>query len=179
MSIKDMKRSDWHRVLSKDYVARDFDMGSIQGQMSLSILRELTGPLTVHYPFGDVLIADKDFRWLQIALEGQYFWITAMYDSNERLINLYFDITGGNCFDNPDNPNFEDMYLDIVATDNVLMILDQDELDEALENGDISREEYDHAESVCRELYKYLTANRDKVVEWCDRSYGELKLLLS
>ena len=178
MSIKDMKRSNWPRVLVKEYVARDFEHEGLQGHMSLSVLRELTGPLTIHYPFGDVLIADKDFRWLQIALKGQCFWITAMYDSNEQLINLYFDITNGNCFDNPDNPCFEDMYLDIVAANNVLMILDQDELDEALENGDINRDEYDHAEKVCRELYKYLTVNIDKVAAWCNRSYRELKLLL-
>lgn len=70
------------------------------------------------------------------------------------------------------------MYLDVVAADNVLMILDQDELDEALENGEISREEYDHAEKVCRELYDYLLVNKEKVVAWCNRSYRELKLLL-
>lgn len=106
MYTKDMKRSNWRRVLRKDYVAKDFETDGQQGQMSLSVLKELTAPLTIHYPFGDVLIADKDFRWLQIALKGQFFWMTAMYNNKEQLINLYFDITSGNRFDNPDNPCF-------------------------------------------------------------------------
>ena len=178
MSIKDMKRSNWPRVLCKDYAAKNFEIDGMRGQVSLIVLKELTGPLTVHYPFGDVLIADEGFRWLQIALKDQFFWITAMYDRNEQLINLYFDITNGNRFDAPENPCFEDMYLDIVAAAGNLMILDQDELDEALTGGEISREEYDHAQKVCRELYAYLTMNKDKIVDWCNHSYAELKMLL-
>ena len=179
MSTKDMKRSNWPRLLEKEYVAKDFEVDGIQGKMSLHVLRKLTGPLTIHYPFGDVLIADQDYRWVQIALKEQFFWITAMYDSRERLVNLYFDITGGNCFDDPDNPCFEDLYLDIVAAGDNFAILDQDELDEALKTGEIDRQKYDHAQRVCGELYEYLAKRRNKVVDWCNHSYRELKSMLS
>ena len=132
MQSKDMKRTDWGRVLRKDYIARDFRRNGHQGRMSLSILRELTAPLTIHYPFGDVLIADEGFGWLQIALKEQSFWITAMYDRQGQRISLYFDVTAGNCFDNPDNPCFADLYLDIVAIGDVLEVLDRDELQRLL-----------------------------------------------
>ena len=177
-NIKDMKRSDWSRVVRKAYIAQDFVHDGIRGQMSLSVLRELTAPLTVRYPFGDVLIADVGYHWLQIALEGQYFWITAMYDREEKLINLYFDITGGNCFSDPENPSFRDMYLDIVAAGEHLLVLDQEELEEALENGEITQAEYDHAEKVCGELFAYLGENRDKVTKWCGKAHQELKAKL-
>lgn len=179
MSIKDMKRSNWPRVLRKDYIAKDFEMDGRQGQMSLSILRELTAPLTIHYDFGDVLIADTDYRWLQIALKDEFFWLTAMYDNNGQLIELYFDITGGNRFDDPENPCFEDMYLDIAVTGDAMEILDQDELDEALQNGDITQAEYDHAETVCRELYAYLSENKSAVIDLCRRFYEELTAQIS
>lgn len=178
MEIRDMRRTDWSRVLRKRYIARDFERNGHLGQMSLSILQELTAPLTVHYPFGDVRIADKGFGWLQIALKEQYFWITAMYDCQGRRIDLYFDITDGNHFDTPDNPWFADMYLDIVAIGDVLEILDQDELDEALENGDITRMAYDHAQAVCRELYGYLEKNQADIAAWCDQAFRELKAQL-
>lgn len=175
MQSKDMKRTDWGRVLRKDYIAQDFRRNGHQGRMSLSILRELTAPLTIHYPFGDVLIADEGFGWLQIALKEQSFWITAMYDRQGQRISLYFDVTAGNCFDNPDNPCFADLYLDIVAIGDVLEVLDRDELDEALETGDITREEYDHAISVCRKLYAYLAENQVYIADWCDQAFRELK----
>lgn len=178
MGMKDMKRSNWPRVLRKDYVAQDFENNGIRGQMSLTILRELTAPLTVEYPFGKVLIADRDYHWLQIALEGHYFWITAMYNREGTLVDLYFDITAGNCFDNPENPCFRDMYLDIVISGGHLMILDEEELDEALESGNITREEYDQTQKICRELYAYLCHNYEKIMKWCEEAHRELQSLL-
>lgn len=170
-----MKRSNWPRVLKKDYIARDFELDSYSGQMSLSILRNLTAPLTIHYPFGDVLIADTNYSWLQIALKDQFFWFTAMYDDQGRFIQLYVDITAGNCFADPENPCFEDMYLDIdVRSDGTISILDQDELDEALACGAITEEAYRHAQQVCRHLYDYLRVNKDAVLSWCTENYREL-----
>lgn len=174
-----MKRTSWPRVLRKEYVARDFEVNGHQGQMSLIRFRELIAPLTIRYKFADVLIADKDYCWLQIALKEQYFWLTAMFDDKGKLLELYFDITAGNRFDDPENPCFEDMYLDIVIAGDTIEILDQDELDEALQSGDISQQEYDHAEKVCRELFEYLCIHKSKVIDWCNRSYRELKPLLN
>ena len=175
MSIKDMKRTNWPRVLRKDYIAQDVEFQGRRGQVSLSALRELTAPLTIHYDFGDVLIADRDYCWLQLALKDAHVWLTAMYDSRGKLIELYFDITGGNRFDDPENPCFEDMYLDIAVVDDTIAVLDQDELDEALQNGHITQAQYDHAEAVCRELFAYLSANKAEVIDWCTNAYCELK----
>ena len=33
---------------------------------------------------------DTDYAWVQIALEGLPFWLTAMYDDRGRLIQIYF-----------------------------------------------------------------------------------------
>lgn len=176
MSVKDMKRSDWHRVKRREYIARDCEFNGIAGQESLTVLRELTGPLTIHYPFGDTLIADKDYAWLQIGLREQFFWLTAMYDAKGELIQLYFDITGGNCFDDVDNPCFPDMYLDIVVTKTGdIHMIDQEDLDWALENGIITKDEYDHTWKVARELSEYLMRNKDAVVERCNRDFRELR----
>lgn len=175
MNIKDMKRSDWQRCLQKDYIARDFDYNGQHGTMSLHVLRKLTAPLTIHYSFGDVVIADEGYRWLQIALKDRFFWLTAMYDSAGQLIEIYFDITAGNCFDNPENPCFRDMYLDIVVVpDKGIYILDQDELEEALAENVITQAEYGHAEAACRQLYEYLTNHTEEVFAFCHQAYDHL-----
>ncbi len=180
MDAKDMKKTGWRRYVKKDYIARDCKINGISGKESLSVLREVSAPLTIHYDFGDARIADTNYAWLQIALKEQYFWLTAMYDSSGQLIQLYFDITAGNQFDDPENPRFRDMYLDIVVTNTgALHILDQDELDEALNSGAIAKEEYDHAEVICKKLYDYLTANKAAVIAMCNQSYHELKAVLT
>ena len=175
MNRKDMRRSDWHRILRREYVSRDCRLHGIRGKESLLVIREVTGPLMVHDGGEDVLIVEKDYAWVQIALEGQPFWLTAMYDAQGRLIQIYFDITGGNRFDDPENPWFEDLYLDIVVNSRgELFIMDRDELDEALAEGAITREDWDKAGAACERLYAYLEENRDAVTELCDRTYREL-----
>ena len=175
MVKKDMRRSDWARILRREYVSRDCRMHDLRGKESLLVIREVTGPLTVRDGGEDVLIADTDYAWVQIALEGQPFWLTAMYDAQGRLIQIYFDITNGNRFDDPENPTFEDMYLDIVVNGRgELFIMDRDELDAALEEGAVTAEEWSRADAACTYLYAYLTGNREAVTALCSRVYREL-----
>ncbi len=175
MNRKDMRRSDWRRILRREYVSRDCRMHGLRGKESLLVIREVTGPLVVNSAGENVLVVEKDYAWVQIALEGLPFWLTAMYDNQGRLLQIYFDITAGNRFDDPENPTFVDMYLDIVVNSrNELHVLDRDELDEALAAGDIAQEEYDKAEAACKQLYAYLEENRESVAELCGKVYREL-----
>ena len=175
MVQKDMRRSDWSRILRREYVSRDCRMHGLRGKESLLVIREVTAPLIVHDAGEDVLIAEKDYAWVQIALEGLPFWLTAMYDAQGRLLQIYFDITAGNRFNDPENPTFTDMYLDIVVNSRgELYVLDRDELDEALAAGTITQEEYDKADAACARLYAYLEENREAVAELCGRVYREL-----
>ena len=173
--MKDMRRSDWQRILRREYVSRDCRMHGHRGKESLLVIREVAAPLVVHDAGEDLLVAEKDYAWVQIALEGLPFWLTAMYDAQRRLLQIYFDITGGNRFDDPENPTFVDMYLDIVVNSRgELYVLDRDELDEALAEGVITQEEWDRASAACARLYAYLEKNRESVAELCGRVYREL-----
>ena len=42
--------------------------------------------------FKDEIIVDNGYTWIQIALEHNYFWIKAMYDDKDNLIEIYIDI---------------------------------------------------------------------------------------
>ena len=77
--------------------------------------------------------------------------------------------------DDPENPRFEDLYLDVVAAGDTLEILDKDELEEALESGHITREEYERAWAECRKLYACLQEHRQEVFRLCGEAYRELK----
>ena len=86
-----------------------------------------------------------------------------------------FPVERGAGPDDPENPRFEDLYLDVVAAGDTLEILDQDELEEALENGHITREEYERAWAECRKLYACLQEHRQEVFRLCGEAYRELK----
>lgn len=61
---------------------------------------------------------------------------------------------------NEDVPYAKDLYLDVVQTkENYFIIIDQDELDEALKTKDITIEDYNLAEDVAKKIMKKYQPN--------------------
>ena len=174
MAVKNMKRDPWPRILEKDVRIEDFARGGLRGKISLMEIRRLTAPLTIDYGRYKVRIADEGYSWVQIAFEGQFFWITAMFDEAGRLVEIYVDMTGGNVTDT-DNPCFEDMYLDYVLTHGQVLELDRDELEEALQNGAISRAQYERTLSEGAKVRACLEAHAREVEDFIRREYQRLK----
>ncbi len=173
--IRDMRRSDWHRIQKRTYLAENSRFQDMEGVVSLLRIEEVEQPLLISSGTEKVLIADYGYSWLQVAFRGQYFWATIMYDNTGSFLQGYFDITGGNCFDDRENPTFEDMYLDLVLQkDGQIQILDEEELDEALEQKQISQKQYEDAKAECRWLYSFLKENQKEFLQFCEDSRKKL-----
>lgn len=165
---KDMQRSDWHRILEREYRWKECSYHGKRGIASVLMLKQITEPLTIRYEHGDVTIVNKGDTWVQIALEDTFFWATAMFDQNDRLLQIYFDITSGNCLEKAENPTFEDLYLDIVLEpDGTLHILDRDELDDALKTEKITLEQYQMALAEGERLYTFLKDHWSAFADFC------------
>lgn len=166
--IRDMRRSDWHRILERNYTASPCSFQGMEGVVSLLQIQKVTEPLKVHHEFEEVLIADVGYSWLQVAFKGQLFWATVMYSPEGRFLQGYFDITAWNNFDNMDNPTFQDMYLDLVLpAEGEIMVLDRDELDEALEQKMIDEEQYQQTIKAGEKLYQFLQENQEEFLKFC------------
>lgn len=173
---KDMHRSTWHRCLQKEYIDSDCTFRGKKARVSLSILKELTGPLWVADRGGKTLIADTEYSWLQLAVSGEYFYMTSMFDPEGQLLQLYFDLTNGTIWENPENPAFDDMYLDIVlSADGYIAVLDEDELEEAYAERIISSKEYERTLSEGAKLKEYLENNKQEMMEFCRIWYRTLR----
>lgn len=179
MNLKDMKRTDWKRITRRTYLSREIIIDGVPGLKSLIRIEEITAPLTVSSTGKPVKIVEKDYCWLQVALKDSLYWLTVMFDEEGRLLQMYFDLTAGNRFDDPQNPCFRDMYLDVVVHDNgEYFMLDQDELDDALAAGEITPAEYEQTQAACAALCRALDTDTESIFAYCNQSYTELKALL-
>ena len=177
--IRDLRRTDWHRIVRRRFIARPFHFNGMTGTAALIAIDGVTEPLTIHSEWGDVTIVEVGYTWLQLAPRKRRIWLTAMFTPEDALLQLYFDITAWNRFDDPDNPTFRDMYLDVVVTpDGTLHPLDRDELDAALAKGDITRGEYDQAVADCEALMDELRRDGAKWIDCCRQTQRALKALL-
>lgn len=173
----DMCRTDWRRITKRRYTScAEPDIFGTAGCVSLIMIDEVIEPLTVHYSGRKVIIADAGYSWFQAAIPEAHWWLTAMFDADDRFIQIYFDITNGNRFDPPENPTFEDMYLDIVVSaDGTVEIVDQEELDEALQSGAITAAQHRNATVSCEALSHFLRENTAAMLQWCKECQQKLK----
>lgn len=176
---RDMRRTDWKRIVKKEYIWDRCFCEGIEGIVSLIVMHEITQPLSVLNGNHEVTIVDQGMCWLQFALRDQYVWVTAMFDQHEQLLQIYFDLTNGNRLEPADNPTFEDLYLDIVMEpDGRLYLLDCDELDAAFEAEMITEQQYHRTISEGEKLYQRLTAHGQEFCTFCCEQMLKLKGML-
>ena len=173
VNVKHIDRRHWQRVLKRESAFCDIE--EKKGVAYLIKIKEVTGPMT-RMRFGEkVILADKDYYWLEIALENENFWLTAMYDPDGNFIQYYFDISRKNVIDG-ENSYFEDLFLDIVVQNNkTISVLDEDELYTAYEENVITKEEFDFANEYCQNLVENILNNCEEYDKLCFRYFKILR----
>jgi len=176
MHIKTIRRDDWTRILEKDVIIRDFQWKRIPGKISLLQIKKVSSPLAIEYDENRVTIVDVGYSWVQIALEDQFFWITSMFDQNDRLVEIYIDMTDGNVTCTKD-PYFADLYLDYVVhvQGSAVFELDRKELDEACQKGLITQEQYERTLCEGEKVFQYLQHDRTELEQLLIREQRKLK----
>lgn len=114
-------------------------------------------------------IMDNNYKWLEFYDYSSRIKLTAIYDENNEIIEWYFDIAREIGKDNG-IPYEDDMYLDVVVTPSGdVILLDEDELKEALERKEMTKDEYDEAYKIAYDLMEKLKNNKDKLQEYTDK----------
>lgn len=144
--IRGMKRREFSRIARSELAFCHMETEGFAGWAGLLDISDVSEVWKVRGRNGEVIIADRGYTWLQLSPDTGGWWLTVMYDPDGRLKQYYFDITLDNFVDSDGVPGFSDLYLDIVLNpDGTWVMLDRDELDAALDSGEISREVHDLA----------------------------------
>lgn len=173
MKTKDMRACRWQRVTKRRFYLRSGEKGGKKYAASLMFIDEVTAPFI---NARGVTLAGAGYIWLQYAPEGERWWLTAAFDPDGTLLQMYFDITDGNRFTDPDDPDFDDLYLDVILDpDHTVTVLDRDELDEAFALGDITEEQYNNALTECDRLVRLLSSRPEEAYSKCTVLRDSLK----
>ena len=114
-------------------------------------------------------IMDNNYKWLEFYDYSSKIKLTAIYDENSEIVEWYFDIAREIGKDN-EIPYEDDLYLDVVVTPNGdIMLLDEDELKEAYNKREMTREEFENAYKEVEQLMDKLKNNKDKLKNYTDK----------
>lgn len=172
MDIRSIDRPNWGRILKRTMHRRPISIDGHEGLAHILIMDEIREPLVKN----GITIVAQGMTWLQIALRDTRYWLTAMFDEDNRLVQIYFDIAVAVHFDDPAVPTFEDMYLDLLLyPDGHHKVLDEDELDQALKAGEITEEAARTARQDLEKLIRFLQDHAQEVMRFCTREMIALK----
>lgn len=106
-------------------------------------------------------ILSDGYKWFNIYPTNENYCINAMMNNKNKIVEWYIDISKKIGIEN-NIPYEDDLYLDIVILpDNRIHILDEDELDNAFNNKQITKEEYDLAYETKKNIIENYGNNID------------------
>ena len=121
--------------------------------------------------------ANSGCKWLEFYPENSNVAMTVAFNHENRILNWYFDIINKIGIEN-DNPYFEDLYLDVTLTPkNKMELLDEEELEEALKSGDVSKEQYDMAYKTAKELMKKIDGKQEEIIKFSNKYFDKINLI--
>lgn len=112
---------------------------------------------------GKVAICGEGMIWLQLIPDGKNHVLTAMYLPDHSVSIWYADVSGSLEYDSDGVAVFTDLYLDVTFTPRGdVSVDDRDELDQALQRGELTKEQYDSVlkesefilEAYCKDIAK-------------------------
>ncbi len=100
---------------------------------------------------------------LELIPKNENYCIRAFFDKDKNLLEYYIDIIHSSGLDEESNlPYYDDLYTDLVVTNDVIEIWDEDELVQALKDGSISEHEFELAQETTKKLIKEIRTNTNK-----------------
>lgn len=154
MKRKSAARTDSQLMLEKSVHIKRRDTAAFTGYVTQVAIRKAKQQAMMRHEEHAWRIIDDNYTWKQFFPEHSASTVTLMLNEQDSLIIRYIDICLGHGVD-PETgiPWYDDLYLDIVVTpEGTVHLLDEDELDEALQDGKITPEQHAFAWQEARRI---------------------------
>lgn len=176
-----MKRSrlsydEWKCILAKEMYGGNVDSELVTGYIGLVEIREVNEAQVWKFNGEDIIVCDKGIKWLSILPKNDWYCITAMMSETEEVLLWYIDMIAAQGVDLDGVPYFDDLYLDLVVyPDGTIIVDDMDELEDALENNNITQEQFKLAIETSDKLRKEILSDITSFMKYTKRCFEVVK----
>lgn len=117
-------------------------------------------------------LINNNYYIVEVLPKFENYAMRVYFNEKKERLEYYFDISLKNGLDEESKiPYYDDLYTDITVNNGNIEVLDEDELKEALDYGNISKEEYDLANVTKEKLLKSIKENNNKYMNLNLESY--------
>lgn len=173
MKRKYIDRRDWKRIIQGRRVLFNTYEKRFDGYGSALFIDKISEKLLCTMEEREFCLVDEGYIWIQRLPIHKHWSVTTMFNEEEEIIQWYFDITKQNSISSDGRPFYDDLYLDVVVLPSgEIYLLDEDELKEALDCDDITKEDF---ELAYREADIIMNGLAMDIGLLSKTSYGDLK----
>lgn len=168
---------NWKRVLEKKYINKYVNNPDFKGNISLLTAVKVKEKKVKIINGKEYVLLDDNYKWLELYPEdNKNLAIRAGISDKDEIFDFFIDIAQNSSLTEYGVPYIDDLYLDITINPlGELNFEDEDELQDALDSNDITKEQYSLAYRVANETRKKLDGNFDKLKEFCMKYYNVLR----
>ncbi|WP_240697225.1 DUF402 domain-containing protein [Sporolactobacillus sp. THM19-2] len=167
MKRKYADRRGWRRIIKSRIYRKIFMWPDFHGEAVLIQFDAVKAPLSVLYEGVRTKTVDRGYSWLQLFPdETSDFVLTVMFNHHHQLVQCYFDVINRRGRGMDGILWFDDLYLDLILfPDHKCYLVDENELNEALESGIITPSMYNRAWHTARQLETFVKRDPDYYLE--------------
>jgi len=159
MKQRSAERLPWPRVTARRFITQSFASTEFQGVATLLCMDAVREPFWIEWQGKRFCLCDSGYTWLQHFPTNTHYAVTSQFDAQGQIVQWYIDICHRHWLDDKGVPWWEDLYLDLLVFPNDgCYIVDEDELDEALEAGVIDARLHTLAWNEARRLHAVIEA---------------------
>lgn len=115
-----------------------------------------------------ITVADNGYKWLVVLPKKDNYAITMYMDRNDVPILWYIDLIDGIGVDADGIPFYNDMFLDLIVSDDGQVVEDdRDEFEKAYVDEIINNKQYQKVISVSEQLKQRISENQRWISEYC------------
>ena len=157
-----------------EYFQEEIEYNDFKGYVCLIKIKNVKKPLIVHNGKENICIKDENYKWFEVYPDNGKYVITIMFDDNDNLVEWYFDISKKVGIENG-IPFEDDLYLDMIITPNgEKIIIDENELLKALDNGIITKEDVDDAYKTLHYIENKYVNNFEELIKFTNYLYEKM-----
>ena len=152
VKVKYIDKRHWRRIIDREYTEVKVNNNKYKGIIGLVTMKKVREPLEVSVVGQNIVVADDNYQWRQILPEKKRYSITVMLDDKGNPLEYYFDINIKNVTQKG-NARTIDLCLDVLVLPNgEYELVDEDDLQRALDQGQITRKQYHEAYVIAHQL---------------------------
>ena len=161
---------EWKCMKKKRRVGKVIRQADFTGYIGILDILEVSEPQIWKYNGKEVTVCNNNYQWLSIMPENEYYCMMVMMNEKQEIQVCYVDMIAEQGYDADVVPYFYDLYLDLfVYPDGTIIEDDMDELESALQSGDISQQQFDLAINTSNKLKTGLLNDPAALKEYIDK----------